>query len=65
MVSLKKTNLPRAFCIDELKGNTETGKYQCILVYGKHQKVIDILPDRTFSYLQFYFSSYNRRKERK
>ena len=64
MVSFEKPKLPKVLCIDEFKGNAQTGKYQCILVDGKHHKVIDILKDRTFAYLQSYFSSYTR-QERK
>lgn len=55
MVSFEKPNLPKVLCIDELKGNAEIGKHQCIIVDGKHHKVIDILPDRTFSYFTVLF----------
>ena len=65
MVSFEKAKLPKVLCIDEFKGNAETGKYQCILVDGKHHKVIDILKDRTFAYLQSYFSSYTRQERKR
>ncbi len=64
MVSFEKPKLPKVLCIDAFKQNEETGKYQHILVDGKHHKVLDILRDRTFDYLQSYFSSYTR-QERK
>ena len=38
--------LPKVLCIDEFKGNAETGKYQGILVDGEKNKVLDILPGR-------------------
>ena len=47
--------LPKVLCIDEFKGNAETGKYQCILVDGEKNKVLDILPDRSQSHLVSYF----------
>ena len=52
---LKKT--PKVLCIDEFRGNAETGKFQCILVNGakKHEHIIDILPDRKQSHLCEYF----------
>ena len=65
MVSFEKPRLPKVLCIDEFKENVEIGKYQCILVDVKHHKGIDILSDRTFSYLQAYFSSYTREARRR
>ena len=47
--------LPDVVCIDEFKGNAETGKFQCILIDGKKHKILDILPDRTTSHLMDYF----------
>jgi len=46
--------------IDEFKGNTDAGKYQCILVDGKKNRVLDILPDRTQYHLATYFKSLDR-----
>ncbi|MDD3002068.1 MAG: ISL3 family transposase, partial [Candidatus Riflebacteria bacterium] len=48
-------SMPKVVCIDEFKGNAETGKFQCILVDGKKHKILDILPDRTTSHLMDYF----------
>lgn len=42
MVSFEKPKLPKVLCMDEFKGNAETGNYQCILVDGKNHKVLDI-----------------------
>src|SRR5690606_10050131 len=54
--------LPKVLCIDEFKGNAETGKYQCILVDGEKNKVLDILPDRSQSHLVSYFKEIPRRE---
>ena len=51
LVNYDRPSLPEVLCIDEFKGNAETGKYQCILVDGQINKIIDILPDRTHSHL--------------
>lgn len=56
----KITKLPEVLSIDEFKGNAETGKYQCILVDGKKNRVLDILPDRKQSELISYFKSLPR-----
>lgn len=50
-----KPKLPKVLCIDEFKGNAETGKFQAILVDGKRHQVIDILPTRSTDYLIDYF----------
>ena len=52
--------LKEAISIDEFKGNTCTGKYQCILVDPKNHSVMDILPDRTQSHLTSYFREIDR-----
>ena len=51
--------LPKVLCIDEFKGNAETGKYQCILVDGEKNKVLDIIPDRCQSDLVSYFKRFS------
>lgn len=48
-------SLPECLSIDEFKGDTDAGKYQCILVDAKKHRVLDILPDRTQSHLSAYF----------
>lgn len=52
--------LKEAISIDEFKGNTETGKYQCILVNPKQHTIMDILPDRSQAHLSSYFREMNR-----
>lgn len=59
-VSYTKTSLPECISIDEFKGDTDAGKYQCILVDAKKHRVLDILPDRTQSHLSAYFRETNR-----
>lgn len=53
--------LPKVLCIDEFKGNAETGKYQCIFVDREKNKIIYILPHRTQSELVSYFSKIPRK----
>jgi transposase len=57
--------LPKVLCIDEFKGNAETGKYQCILVDGEKNKVLDIIPDRCQSDLVSYFKRFSREERNK
>lgn len=52
--------LPECISIDEFKGNTDAGKYQCILVDAKKHRILDILPDRTQSHLSAYFREISR-----
>ncbi len=54
--------LPKVLCIDEFKGNAETGKYQCILVDSEKKKVLDIIPDRCQSDLVSYFRQFSRKE---
>lgn len=52
--------MPEVLSIDEFKGNTEAGKYQCILTDPKNHRVLDILPGREGHHLSGYFSSISR-----
>lgn len=61
----KLNKLPEVLSIDEFKGNAETGKYQCILVDAKKNRVLDILPDRKQNCLIEYFSSIPRHERLK
>ncbi|MDL2250960.1 ISL3 family transposase, partial [Lachnospiraceae bacterium OttesenSCG-928-J05] len=61
----KPLSLPKVLCIDEFKGNTGGEKFQCILVDGKKNRIIDILPDRKFSHLAAYFSSFSKYERQK
>lgn len=56
-VSYSVPSLPTCLSIDEFKGNTDAGKYQCILVDGEKRRLLDILPDRTQAHLSEYFRS--------
>lgn len=53
-VSYSVPSLPTCLSIDEFKGNTDAGKYQCILVDGEKRRLLDILPDRTQAHLSEY-----------
>ena len=59
--SLEK--LPSVLSIDEFKGNTEVGKYQCIITDPHNKKVLDILKSRESSYLIDYFKRFKNRNE--
>ena len=62
-IDYERPKLPKVLCIDEFRGNVETGKFQCILVDGKKNRVLDILPNRSQAQLTDYFSK-TPRKER-
>jgi len=52
--------LPEVLAVDEFKGDTEAGKYQCILTSPKDHKVLEILPGRESHHLANYLSSFSR-----
>jgi len=54
--------LKDAISIDEFKGNTDAGKYQCILVEPIKKMVLDILPDRSQAHLSEYFRKMNKKE---
>ncbi len=54
-VQYDRPSISKVLCIDEFKGNAETGKFQCILVDGKKNRILDILPNRTQPHLCSYF----------
>jgi len=59
-VNYTTPSLPACLSIDEFKGNTDAGKYQCILTDAKKYHILDILPDRTQSHLSSYFREIKR-----
>jgi transposase len=59
-ISYTIPSLLECISIDEFKGDTDAGKYQCILVDGKKHCILDILPYRTQSHLSAYFRELNR-----
>ena len=52
--------LKEAISIDEFRGNTDAGKYQCILVNPIKNTVLDILPNRSQSCLIEYFKNISK-----
>lgn len=52
--------LPEVLSIDEFKGNTEAGKYQCIITDPQNHRVIEILAGREAHHLSAFFSSFTR-----
>ena len=59
-VNYPTPSLPECLSIDEFKGNTDAGKYQCILTDAKKHRILDILPDRSQSHLSSYFREINQ-----
>ena len=59
----KPTKLPSVLSIDEFKGNTEYGKFQCILTAPKEKRVLDVLPTCKESELYQYLSAFPNRKD--
>lgn len=55
--------LPKVLSIDEFKGDTEYGKYQCILTSPLDKCIIDILPTRYSSQLYEYLHQFPNRKQ--
>lgn len=54
---------PRVLSIDEFKGDTEYGKYQCILTSPENKRIIDILPTRYRAQLYDYLREFPNRKQ--
>jgi transposase len=61
-INYSSPSIPECLSIDEFKGNTDAGKFQCILVDAKKHRILDILPDRTQKHLSAYFRAWNRAK---
>lgn len=59
-INYSSPSVPECISIDEFKGNTDAGKFQCILVDAKKHRILDILPDRTQKHLSAYFRTWNR-----
>lgn len=55
--------LPPVLSIDEFKGNTEYGKFSCILTDPVHKCVVDILPRCYQSDVYGYLSGFSNRKD--
>lgn len=61
-IAPQSAKLPEVLSIDEFKGNTLAGKYQCILTDPKNHRVLDILPGREIHHLSSYFSSFSKQE---
>ncbi|NCC62528.1 MAG: ISL3 family transposase [Verrucomicrobiae bacterium] len=59
----KPTQLPRVLSIDEFRGNTEYGKFQCILTDPVHRRIVDILPTRYHAQISDYLREFSNRKQ--
>jgi transposase len=59
-VNYSTPTLPECISIDEFKGDTNAGKFQCILLDAKKHRIFDILPDRTQNHLSAYFRGFRR-----
>lgn len=61
-VAFLKPKLPQVVAIDEFKGDTSGGKYQCIITDPVNHKVIDILPNHFAHSLSAYFRQFSDRE---
>jgi len=59
----RPNKLPTVLSIDEFRGNTQYGKFQCILTAPTQKRVVDILPTPNESEISRYLSSFSNRKE--
>lgn len=57
----KPERLPTVLSIDEFRGNTEYGKFQCILTAPKERCVLDILPTFRESDIRRYLAAFPNR----
>jgi len=59
----KPKRLPRVLSIDEFRGNTEYGKFQCILTAPTEKRIFDILPTYKESDIYQYLKTFSNRQE--
>ena len=59
----KPDRLPKVLSIDEFRGNTEYGKFQCILTDPVHKRIIDVLPTRYHAQIYDYLREFPNRKQ--
>lgn len=52
----RPNKLPNVLSIDEFRGNTQYGKFQCILAAPTQKQVVDILPTPNESEISRYLS---------
>lgn len=65
LVSYPKAKLDSAVSVDEFKGDTNGEKYHCILTDPITKIILDILPERSKSYLTEYFREYPEERRSK
>ena len=54
----KPKRLPKVLSIDEFRGNTEYGKFQCILTAPTEKRILDILPTYQESGIYHYLKAF-------
>ena len=59
----KPDRLPKVLSIDEFRGNTEYGKFQCILTDPVHKKIVDVLPTRYHWQIYDYLREFPNRNQ--
>lgn len=59
----KPALLPKVLSIDEFRGNTEYGKFQCILADPVHKRIVDVLPTRYHSQIYDYLRAFPNRNQ--
>ena len=59
----KPDRLPKVLSIDEFRGNTEYGKFQCILTDPVHKKIVDVLPTRYHWQIYDYLRAFPNRNQ--
>ena len=59
----RPAQLPKVLSIDEFRGNTEYGKFQCILTDPVHRRIVDILPTRYHAQIYDYLREFPNRKQ--
>lgn len=59
----KPQKLPKVLSIDEFRGNTDYGKFQCILTSPEERRVLDILPTYRESDLYQYLKAFPNRQQ--
>ena len=59
----KPDRLPNVLSIDEFRGNTEYGKFQCILTDPVHKRIIDVLPTRYHAQIYDYLRAFPNKNQ--
>ena len=59
----KPALLPKVLSIDEFRGNTEYGKFQCILTDPVHKRIVDVLPTRYHAQIYDYLRAFPNRNQ--